>query len=72
MSNCPTGSDVDYAPWNQTEKKGLDCPVCGSGNCFEATRPMIQINTFTRKATKINVTFGICRDCWHKSDIENF
>lgn len=57
----PVGAEYDpKAPWNQ--KISIPhCPKCGSSNFFEA-----------KKNKHSNLFNGICRECWHKSDIENF
>lgn len=60
------------APWNEKELK-IKCPECGSGNCFEARGKISQYILDDNANSIPNYRFyGFCRECKHKSEIDNF
>lgn len=67
--NLPAGAaNHPDAPWNQPSNiPSLECPICQSEDCFEAYGKMISI-----KRGPIVTAIGVCRNCWHKSYIEDF
>jgi hypothetical protein len=50
------------------------CPMCGSTNVFFAprVRRIVTSDGQTVKVTRRIVDSGICRDCWHTDNDDNF